>query len=130
MRAALLLVVLILALPSAQAARRAPSLDDINAAEPAKNAAQASESANIRAQVLLDRARFSPGAIDGRRGENFAAALRAFQRQNELPANGDLDAATFDRLTQDSAPAMITYTISDKDVAGPFTRKIPHKLEK
>lgn len=45
MRAALLLVLLALALPSAHAARRAPSLDDINAAEAPKAAAQASKPA-------------------------------------------------------------------------------------
>jgi hypothetical protein len=65
-------------------ARVAP--DEINAAT--FNAGKKPEAMNIKAQVLLDRARFSPGAIDGRRGENFSNALRAFQEQNRLKASG------------------------------------------
>src|SRR5262249_12648525 len=63
-------------------------------------------------------------------GESFANALRAFQSQNGLPVSGDLDAATFEKLTQDAEPALIDYTISAKDVAGPFSDKIPRKFEK
>ena len=125
MRAALLTMLMALVFSSAQAAPRAPTAEQINAAEPAKASGRSAENVNIRAQVLLDRAKFSPGAIDGRRGENFAGALRAFQRENGLPASGELDTATFAKLTQDSAPAMIGYTISARDVAGPFSAEIP-----
>ena len=85
------------------AAPRALTLQDVNAAELDKPA-KASQAVNLKGQVLLDRASFSPGAIDGRRGENFANALRAFQEQNGLNASGELDAPTWEKLTQDAEP--------------------------
>jgi lipoprotein-anchoring transpeptidase ErfK/SrfK len=84
----------------------------------------------MKAEVLLDRAHFSPGVIDGHRGENFSNALRAYQDQNGLKANGQLDTATWEKLTQDSEPVAIEYTITDDDLKGPFTDDIPKKMEK
>ena len=40
----------------------------------------------VKVEVLLDRAGFSPGAIDNRDGDNFKKALKAFQKQNGLDA--------------------------------------------
>lgn len=83
-----------------------------------------------KAEALLDRAHFSPGEIDGLDGDNFRSAVRAFQEVDGLAANGELDAYTWKALTsRDTAPALKSYTISDADVAGPFTKAIPAKLE-
>ena len=113
--------------PAAAGPVRSLTADDINAAE--FSGGKNSEAVNIRAQVLLDRARFSPGAIDGRRGENFANALRAFQEQNGLKVTGELDTPTWEKLAQDDEPVAIEYAISDADVKGPFAEDIPDKFE-
>jgi lipoprotein-anchoring transpeptidase ErfK/SrfK len=75
----------------------------------------------IRAEVLLARARFSPGVIDGQDGGNLKNAVSAFERANSLPEDGKLDEAVWKLLSQDAAPVMADYVITAEDVAGPFT---------
>jgi lipoprotein-anchoring transpeptidase ErfK/SrfK len=79
----------------------------------------------IRAQVLLDRAHFSPGVIDGRDGENVKNAISAYERANGLPEDGLLDADVWAKLTADTGPILVDYTISESDAAGPYTPDIP-----
>lgn len=79
----------------------------------------------VRAEVLLDRAGFSPGAIDGRDGENLQRALKAFAAAHGLTSTGALDAAVWQALSQDGAPAMQTYVVTADDEAGPFIGAVP-----
>jgi lipoprotein-anchoring transpeptidase ErfK/SrfK len=81
-------------------------------------------------QVMLDRAGFSTGEIDGRSGINVRRALTAFQRTHSLPATGRLDETTRQRLVERAGnqPVTVTYEITDADLAGPFTPDIPADL--
>jgi len=83
----------------------------------------------LQAEVLLDRAGFSPGVVDGHDGDNFAKALRAFQQVQGLQV-GPLDQATLEKLGQmGGGPALGEYTIQPQDVAGPFVAEIPRQFD-
>ena len=128
--APILFAVLLGAIPFAQAQQAAPQ--QAQAAAPVDPAAakQAEFERLLHAQVLLDRARFSPGEIDGAYGSNMRQALNTYQAARRLPVTGKLDDATWTALNADTTPPLASYTLADADVAGPFRPMPDDMMEK
>ena len=82
---------------------------------PKAGAAKPLDLTAVQTQVMLDRAGFSPGEIDGSMGTSTKRALDAFTK-----SGGKAD--------QLPADAVIAYTITEQDAAGPFTEKIPEDM--
>lgn len=80
------------------------------------------ENAGLKAQVLLDRAHFAVGEIDGEVGSTTKSAVKFFQTARNLPVTGELDEATLAAL-EDGQPILRTHTLSAEDVSGPFGGK-------
>ncbi|WP_246501570.1 peptidoglycan-binding domain-containing protein [Mesorhizobium caraganae] len=119
----------LLACGAAEAAR--PDLAVVNQAQFSSDTAKCFSPAVLKAQILLDRARFSPGLIDGHLGKSFTKAISAFQTANGFPSDGKLTQETWDKLLATSAsPVLITFGLTRKDVRGPFTKRIPARLER
>ena len=97
----------------APAAPAAPAPRDTRPSSPDRDGTQLSEALSL--QVLLDRAGFSPGPIDGRPGANTRKALAAYQQQGG-------------NATLEGSEPLVSYTITAEDVAGPFVTAIPKDL--
>lgn len=121
---------LVLALASATTALAMPAIDppdswtadDVNADPTPEELAAASGPAILHAQVLLDRAHFSSGALNGRADGNTSKAVYFFQRENGLPATGKLDSVTYGALRArvGDVDAVVRVTITQADLRGPY----------
>jgi lipoprotein-anchoring transpeptidase ErfK/SrfK len=81
----------------------------------------------LQIQVMLDRAHFSPGIIDGVWGDNASKALAFFRSPTAADSSAidsviTIDEATYTRLkSAAAAPSAVTkYTVTAEDVKGPF----------
>ena len=124
--------------PGAAAASAAPTVQpsttplgrEINDSQFGPAAAEDRRNQLIRIEVLLDRAHFSPGVIDGRDGSNLERAIAAYEAAHALPGHGRPDRPVWDALTAaDPGPATTDYVITADDVKGPFIGKTPDRME-
>jgi lipoprotein-anchoring transpeptidase ErfK/SrfK len=120
-----------LAMSPAHAARKQGSAAHNVSSEAVNNAewrgGNVSTALLIKVQVLLDRAHASPGEIDASRGENTRKAVAAYREMRGLDRGEQIDERLWRALVEnDQEPALTTYTIAEKDVAGPFIDKVPN----
>ena len=83
----------------------------------------------LHVQVLLDRADFSPGIIDGKWGKNTESAVYWFQTREGLTASSQVDEPTYARLLQLAGKQGVIdqVQLTADDVKGPFV-KIPSNI--
>jgi len=84
-------------------------------ARPTKKPAPPLNEQALKTQVMLDRAGYSPGQIDATMNRSTEKALATFTKHG-----GNAAALPADEVT--------TYTLTEQDVAGPFTPNIPRSM--
>lgn len=122
MRAFSLLLVACIAAPlDAGAREKGLTPAAVNRAAAGAVSAGSPRAAVARLQILLDRAGTTPGAIDGRWGENTTKAVAAFQARAGLPVTGKADRGTVRALgRRDRAKTIVERELTRADVEGPF----------
>jgi lipoprotein-anchoring transpeptidase ErfK/SrfK len=137
MRASLLFTLLVASFAgllsdhASSASRKTPvaqslSMEAINNAEWHGKSRSTSTVFLVKLQILLDRAHASPGQIDAMGGENTRKAVVAYREMQGLPGREKIDEQLWRTLTEnDQQPALVTYTVTEKDRAGPFIEKVP-----
>src|SRR5215468_1807988 len=60
----------------------------------------------VRAQILLDRARFSAGEIDGRYGGDLGIAIKGYQQAHDLTPDGIIGRQMWKLLNEDKRPLL------------------------
>ena len=84
----------------------------------------------FHAQVLLDAAGFSPGAIDGKEGSSFKEALRGFQEANGIEVSGKLDGPTRTALLRNAKVSTVYVKLGPDDVKSTYVYPLPSDPEK
>ena len=92
------------------------------AQKPAAKAPSVKSADMLPVQVMLDRARFSPGEIDGKGGPNTTRAIAAFERVKGITVAEGIAAM--------GAEATMAYTITAEDTAEPFAPIPEDMMEK
>jgi lipoprotein-anchoring transpeptidase ErfK/SrfK len=83
----------------------------------------------FHAQVLMSAHGFSPGVIDGKKGESFRLALRSFQEARGLEVTGELDSATRRALLEANRPSTVMVELTEDDVRGQYVLPFPSEPE-
>lgn len=119
---------MLLTLLAALAGRDAGALtpEAINEDDSAPVTESSPRAALVRLQVLLDRAGFSPGVIDGEWGVNTGKAITSFQLRERLPPTGEADRKTLRALDRGAGRGSVIEQreLTAEDVVGPF-KEVP-----
>ncbi len=81
----------------------------------------------LQTQIILDRAGFSPGVIDGKPGQTLELAIREFQTANGIDPTGKPDTATTEALNKLTVPATRLVRIPAAFAKMAFVPEFPDK---